>query len=183
VDLVEARPVVLITGISASGKSTVAELLSRRFDRGVHVRGDTFRKMITRGRQDMTTAPTSDAVQQLRLRYALGASTADAYHSAGFGVVVQDVVLGAHLGEYVASMLSRPLVVVVLAPSPRAVAERERGRSKTAYRDGFSTIIELDRALRTETPRIGLWLDSSDQRPDETIDEIEARGLTEGLVA
>jgi hypothetical protein len=95
---------------------------------------------------------------------------------------VQDVVLGAHLREYVVSILSRPLVVVVLAPAPRAVDERERGRAKTAYRDGFSTITDLDRALRSETPRIGLWLDSSDQRPDETIDEIEAGGLTEGLV-
>ena len=30
--LTSARPVVLITGISASGKTTVAELLARRFD-------------------------------------------------------------------------------------------------------------------------------------------------------
>src|SRR5947208_17172579 len=99
--------------------------------------------MISSGRQDMTAAPTRDAVEQLRLRYALGASTADAYHTAGIGVVVQDVVLSAHLREYVVSIRSRPLVVVVLAPSPRVVAEPERGRATTAYRDAFSTIIDL----------------------------------------
>ena len=32
----------------------------------------------------------------------------------------------------------------------------------------------LDAGLRNDTPRIGLWLDSSDQTPDETVDEILA---------
>jgi len=41
----------------------------------------------------------------------------------------------------------------------------------------------LDRALRTETPRIGLWLDTSAQTPEETVDEIIRRGRDEGLVA
>jgi dephospho-CoA kinase len=40
----------VITGVMAAGKSTVADLLARRFDRGVHVRGDVFRKMIVTGR-------------------------------------------------------------------------------------------------------------------------------------
>jgi uridine kinase len=33
--LTDVRPLVLITGISASGKSTVADLLARRFERGL----------------------------------------------------------------------------------------------------------------------------------------------------
>jgi hypothetical protein len=44
-----------------------------------------------------------------------------------------------------------------------------------AYRPGSWTIEELDRALREETPRLGLWLDNSDQTPTETVDEILAR--------
>jgi cytidylate kinase len=177
----ESRPVVLITGISAAGKSTVADLLARRFDRGVHIRGDAFRRMITSGRHDMTTEPTDEARTQLRLRYALGASTADAYHAAGFAVVVQDVIFGSQLSDYVASINARPLVVVVLAPSAQAVAERERLRAKTAYRDRPS-IVDLDRALRLETPPIGLWLDTSTQQPNETVELIDQRGLVDGLI-
>lgn len=176
--LTDTRPIVLVTGISAAGKSTVAELLSKRFARGVHVKGDVFRRMITSGRHEMTASATDESLEQLQLRYRLGASTADAYHAAGFA----DVVLGSRLTDYVAAIRSRPRLVVVLIPSPRAVAEREHRRAKTAYRAAFNTIEQLDGALRAETPKIGLWLDSSDQTPIETVDSIVERGLTEGLV-
>ena len=173
---------VLITGISATGKSTVADELARRFERGVHVRGDVFRRMVVAGREDMTATPSEEAVRQLRLRYRLGAATADAYHEAGFAVVVQDVVLGPVLADYVAAIRSRPLVVVVLAPRPEVVSEREAGRAKVAYRAGHADIAALDRGLRHETPRLGLWLDTSAQSPAETVAEILRRGLAEGLV-
>src|SRR5213075_2939005 len=99
--VIDDQPVVLVTGISASGKSTVADLLARRFERAVHVKGDLFRRMVVRGRHEMSATPSDDAWAQLRLRYRLGVATADAYHDAGFAVVVQDVVIGAVLDEYV----------------------------------------------------------------------------------
>lgn len=178
--LLDEQPVVLITGISAAGKSTVADLLAHRFERGVHVKGDVFRRMVVGGRQEMSSAPTEEAWRQLRLRYRLGASTADSYHEAGFSVVVQDVVIGSVLIEYAQAICSRPLVVVVLTPSPEVVARREASRSKIAYRGDFDTIVELDAALRRETPRVGLWLDTSDHGPEQTVDEIVDRGLDEG---
>lgn len=173
--MIDAQPVVLVTGISASGKSTVAELLAQRFERGVHVKGDVFRRMVVSGRAEMSASPSADGWDQLRLRYRLGAATADAYHAAGFSVVVQDVVVGHVLDEYVAAIRSRPRFVVVLAPRPDVVEAREAGRAKVAYRDGAPTVDALDHALRHETPRLGLWLDSSDQRPDETVEEIIER--------
>ena len=39
----------LITGAQASGKSTVAELLAQKFERGVHVRGGQFHRWAVRG--------------------------------------------------------------------------------------------------------------------------------------
>jgi chloramphenicol 3-O-phosphotransferase len=182
VSLLNTQPVVLITGISASGKSTVADLLARRFERGVHVKGDMFRRMVVAGRHEMTSAPSDEAWRQLRLRYRLGTATADAYHEAGFSVVVQDVVIGPVLADYVAAIRSTPLVVVVLTPRAEVVARREEARRKEAYHDGFNNVSELDVALREETPRIGLWLDNSDQNPDETVDEIIERGLDTGRV-
>jgi len=180
--LTEERPVVLITGVSAAGKSTVADRLARRFERGVHVRGDVFRRMVVAGREEMTATPSDEALRQLRLRYRLGAETADAYHRAGFSVVVQDVVIGSLLADYVAAIRSRPLVVVVLTPRPDVVAEREAARGKVAYRDGLAGLAHLDRVLRDETPPLGLWLDTSDQQPDETVDEIVDRALGEGRI-
>ncbi|MEV0756480.1 AAA family ATPase [Streptosporangium sp. NPDC050280] len=174
------QSVVLVTGIQAAGKSTVAQMLAERLPRSVHVRGDLFRRMVVNGRADMTPDPSAEAVRQLRLRYRLTAATCDAYAEDGFTVVAQDVVLGDHLAEMTGLIRRRPLFVVVLAPRPEAVAAREAARGKDAY-DRW-TIDLLDKGLRTTTPRLGLWLDTSDQTPEETVDEIVERAGAEAEV-
>jgi len=172
--------VMLITGIQAAGKSTVAQLLAERLPRSVHVRGDQFRRMVVNGRADMTPEPTGEALRQLRLRYRLTATISDAYCQAGFTVISQDVILGEHLADMTTMISSRPLLVVVLAPRPAAIAAREAGRGKTAY-DAWG-IEQLDDVLRNQTPRLGLWLDTSRQTPAETVDEIFSRAWTEAII-
>jgi cytidylate kinase len=177
---VPERAVILITGIQAAGKSTVAQLLAERLPRSVHLRGDVFRKMIVSGQAGMTPDAPAEAVRQLRLRHQLTAAAADLYFEVGFTVVAQDVILGEHLAGLVAAIRSRPLLVVVLAPQPGAVAAREAARAKTAY--GPFTAAQLDEMPRRKTPCIGLWLDTSQQGPAETVAEILARAWTDARV-
>ncbi|GAA2291696.1 hypothetical protein GCM10010149_43880 [Nonomuraea roseoviolacea subsp. roseoviolacea] len=167
------KGVVLITGIMAAGKSTVAQALAERLPRSVHVRGDLFRRMIVNGRADMAPGDAGEATRQLRLRYRIAAAAADLYAGEGFTAVVQDVALGEDLGHLVSLITARPLRVVVLAPDAASVERRERERPKTGY--GAWTVADLDGALRNGTPRVGLWLDSSRQSPAETVEEILAR--------
>ncbi|WP_248924577.1 AAA family ATPase [Paenibacillus hamazuiensis] len=162
--------IILVTGIMASGKSTVAQLLAQRFAKSVHVRGDIFRKMIVNHRKEVEPTAGDEELEQLRLRYRLAAHCADAYFRAGFTVIVQDVVIGPMLGEFVSFVQSRPFRVVVLCPNTDAVTRREAGRSKKGY--GAWTVEQLDNVLRSETPRVGVWLDSSEQTPDETVNDI-----------
>ena len=84
----------VITGIMAAGKSTVAQALAERFDRSVHLRGDTFRRFVVSGRVEMSPDPSPEAMAQLELRYELAATCADRYVDAGFLTVMQDVILG-----------------------------------------------------------------------------------------
>lgn len=168
--MIPAPAVVLITGIQAAGKSTVAQLLAERLPRSVHLRGDLFRRMVVGGRADMTPGLSEEAVRQLRLRHRLTALVADEYFREGFTVVAQDVILGDHLPELVERIHARPLLVVVLAPRPEAVAAREAARSKNTYDEW--TITQLNEALHTETPHLGLWLDTSNQTPAQSVDEI-----------
>ncbi|MFF1969408.1 hypothetical protein ACFVW5_38395 [Streptomyces sp. NPDC058232] len=70
-------------------------------------------------------------------------------------------------------MTTRPLYLVILAPGPEAVAAREANRPKNGY-GGPWTVGALDAALRRETPRRGLWLNTSHQTPDQTVDHLLA---------
>jgi hypothetical protein len=76
-----------------------------------------------------------------------------------------------------------PLLLPILLPKPltfSVIADREQGRGKTAY--GTWAIAQLDDILRNETPRLGLWLDTSTQTPAETTDEILSRAWEEARI-
>lgn len=168
-----ARPsgrAIVITGAMAAGKSTVAAGLAERLPASVHVRGDAFRRMVVRGRADMSPHPSAEALAQLELRYELTSHTADRFADHGFDAIVQDVIIGAALGTFVARIRTPDRFLVVLAPSASTLERREQARAKTGYTD-FSPA-DLDAVLRNETPRIGYWLDSGEQTAGETVDDI-----------
>ena len=79
----------LVTGAQASGKTTVADLLARRFDRGVHVRGGQFFRWAVRGWVDVGDEGSDAEIRRLLgLRYRRSSLVADEYAAAGFTTVV-----------------------------------------------------------------------------------------------
>ena len=163
----------LISGPMAAGKSTVARLLAARFERGVYLEGDLFRRSILSGRAEMTPDPSPEALEQLRLRYRLAAAAADTYFDAGFSVALEDVVAGPLLGAYRTMIRGRPCHVIVLMPSLEVVAAREAEREHKGYEAW--TIEQLYEGFVTETPRVGIWLDTTELTPEETVQEILSR--------
>jgi shikimate kinase len=160
----------VITGVMAAGKSTVAELLAQRFARGVHVRGDVFRKMIVSGRDPIAPELGDEALRQLELRQRLAVSVANDYWHDDFTVVLQDIYAGGALTNVVERLEIAPLYVVVLTPRPDVVARREQQREKSGY--GEWSVEGFCASFEAETPHIGLWLDTSDMSPEETVDQI-----------
>jgi chloramphenicol 3-O-phosphotransferase len=174
------KAIYVITGVMASGKSTVAELLSRSLERCVHLRGDVFRKMIVTGREDMCENPSAEALSQLDMRYAIAAKAAITYYEYGFSVVVQDNFLGEKLLYFVELLGRCTKYVIVLNPDLGAIKQREQNRAKKGY-VGFSAE-SLYRTFLNETPRIGLWLDTSKLSAEETVGEIRKRAHSEARV-
>jgi predicted kinase len=162
---------IMITGIMAAGKSTVAQGLAERLPRSVHLRGDLFRRMIVGGRAEMGFDLDPEASRQLWLRYRVAAAAARLYLEAGFTVVYQDIVIGPALATVLDYYHDHPVFCVVLCPEPGNVARRDQERAKTAYHDTV-TIEAFDQVLRAETPRLGLWLDNGPLTAGETVDRI-----------
>lgn len=165
----------IITGAMAAGKSTVAQAVAEALPKAVHLRGDVFRRMIVRGAAVMGPVLDDEAQAQLKLRHDLACDAARRYHAAGFSVVYQDILIGPHLvavAERLADLAPR---IVVLAPDAATLARRDLERSKTGYSAAFPPEI-LAEALLRETPRIGLWIDSSGM----SVGEVVARVLADG---
>lgn len=85
------------------------------------------------------------------------------------------------LNDFISYVKNRPLYVVVLCPNTSAVTRREEARSKKGY--GVWSVEALDHVLRHETPQVGMWLDSSDWSPEETVNEIMNRLHDEALLS
>ncbi len=174
------RGVILVTGIQAAGKSTIGPLLAARFPRSAFIEGDLIWKLVVSGREDMTADPSPEALRQLQLRYRNGALLADSLSEAGFVAVHADIVMGKDIEAYSALARSRPLYIVVLRPDVSSVVQRQEGRGGNAYGDWTrgrtleDAVAQFDSWIDA-TPRLGLWVDSSAQTPDETVDEIVRR--------
>ncbi len=164
------RAIYIITGVMASGKSTVAELLASKMEKGVHLRGDIFRRMIVSGRTEMSAQPSEEAVRQLHLRYRLAADAAKTYYDNGFSVALQDNYYGEELPRMSDLLKGYPVRIAVLCPNVETVRKREEMRGKVGY-TGF-TVEDLYEEFMKETPRIGFWLDTSEQSPEQSVEKI-----------
>ncbi|KKI91233.1 phosphotransferase [Bacillus sp. SA1-12] len=172
--------IYIITGIMASGKSTIGQMVAEQFEKGVHLHGDLFRKMIVKGKIDMTPDYSKAALEQLRLRYHMTAQVADQYFKAGFSVVVQDNYLGKEVHSFLQAFESRPLYFITLNPNVHTIIEREKNRQKNGYITW--EVDQLHEVLINENPRIGLWIDSSELTPEETLNEIKMRAEAEACI-
>ncbi|MEX2246170.1 MAG: phosphotransferase [Dehalococcoidia bacterium] len=184
---VDARTAVLvISGTQGAGKTTVAGLLARRFARGVHVSADVLQKMIVSGCEwpEATTVTKEtpeiigEAGRQLRLRQHNMCLLGRSFFEAGFTAVLEDIIHGDRLIELCDDLRDVPFHFVMLCPDVATVRERERGRGSSL----FTEWEWLTENMAVSEPRLGLWLDTSRQTAEETVDEIMRRVWTEGRV-
>ncbi|MFF1816388.1 AAA family ATPase [Kribbella sp. NPDC058245] len=172
--------VVLVTGLQASGKSTVAPLLASRLGPpAATLDGDIFYNGVVAGAEIMTPNPSAEAVRQLELRYAATALVAQHYADNGFDFVASDIVLGDHVERWFANLRAVDTYLVVLTPSVESIVNREVGRGgNNSYRDwqdDGGSLTDAVRALQAgldEIPHRGLWLDTTGQTPEQTVDAI-----------
>jgi len=177
---VTAEPAIyVISGTQGAGKSTVARLLAERFDRGAWVSADALQRMIVAGRVwPEGAAMSGEAERQLWLRLKNACMLAASFVEMGISAVIDDLVIGERVNHLLEMLAGQTFRFVMLTPRLEVVREREAGRGTHLWEQWEL----LDTEIRTRTQRIGLWLDNSDQTPEETVDEIVRRCPTEALV-
>jgi chloramphenicol 3-O-phosphotransferase len=169
----------VISGTQGAGKSTVAQVLAGRFERGAWVSADLLHKMIVAGgRWPEGAEMSADAEKQLALRLKHACWLGRSFVAAGISAVVDDIIIGERLDALLYQLAGTRFMFVMLRPSLEVVRQRETGRGTALWQQWAW----LDDVIEHQTQRLGLWLDTSDLTVDETVDAILARAWTEGIV-
>ena len=178
--------IIVVTGIQAAGKSTIGRLLAERFERGAFVEADSLQKIIVSGGVWVTDVqgpgamPQGESASQLRLRLKNSCLLARSFRDSGFTATIDDIIVGDrwdHLREDLAGV---PFHLVVLAPDTATVIHRDATRGRDPVGPEWAEY--LDREFRTTMSGIGMWVDTTHQTPEQTVDEIMRRLPDEGLI-
>lgn len=167
------REIILVTGIQAAGKSTVARVLAKRFTRGAHVEGDALQHLIVSGSEGVREPgdPTGEAARQYHLRLKHMCLIGRSFAEAGFTAVLDDIVAGEAWPLVHEHLRGVPFALIILAPRVEVVVrQRDRTRAKRPLGEAWARY--LDHVFRETMRDVGHWIDTSEQTPAETVDAI-----------
>lgn len=170
----QQQTIIVVTGVMAAGKSTIARLLAQQFARGVHIEADVLQHMIVSGGQwagdSEAGEPEDETARQLRLRLKNMCQLGISFFEAGFTVVLDDIILGERWQHLQHDLDGYPFLLVVLAPHVDIVEQRDQNRPQSTR--GRAWAAYLDHELRQTMSGKGLWIDTSTQTPEQTVDDI-----------
>lgn len=166
---------LVISGPSAAGKTTIGREIAGRLDRAIHIDGDVIQNLVVSGSIRMEVPPPPGALDQLRLRFRAALAVANLYRDAGFDAILSDNLFGEEVRRFLTAAAldvhpRRPVHFVMLNPTVEAIRDRYRSRPGGGYTPTL-TLQVLKQAVE-QTIHVGLWLDTSHQTAAQTALEI-----------
>ena len=170
--------IIVITGLPGAGKSSTSALLAQQFEKTAHIEADRIQELIISGAEHPTIDGASpEAIDQLQLRLRNSVLLAKSFSKSGFTAIVDDIVHGNRFDQLIEDLQKESFYFIVLL--------RDLETLKQEWRDMNSPFAEswdwIDEDLRGNTPRVGLWLDTTNSTLTEVVEQILIR-LEEGLV-
>lgn len=129
----EVRPIFVITGSPAVGKSTFADALMKRFPLGLHLPVDQLREFVVSG----IAHPMEwcdETTRQFKLAEEGAADLAIRYNDAGFAVAIEGCQAPPNLNELVATRFAgRPVLKIALVTDLETNHRRNRERTNKNF--------------------------------------------------
>ena len=172
------KPIFLIMGTPASGKSTVAKALMQRFEKGVHIPVDDLRQMVVSGLSDMGFEVPPATLEQLRLAREATSSMARIYSDNEFAVAIDDFWYGDKPDEVYTQKIGIRITRILLLPSLETTLQRlySRNPEEGSFKQILdSAIRQLHVELASHSKTNWLVIDSSRLSVEQTVDKILAR--------
>jgi hypothetical protein len=161
--------ILVVSGLPGVGKSTTARLIAQRLPRAAHVEADRLQALVvTGGVMPDADGIRGEAERQLRLRLRNACLLARSFLEFGFTAVIDDIVAGRRLDHVIEDLDGVPFGFVMLLPDFEHVKARWRAMG-SPFVDKWDWIND---EIRNDTPRVGLWLDTTALGPEQTVDAI-----------
>jgi predicted kinase len=172
------KPIFLVVGPPAVGKSTTCRLLAAQFPKSLHIPVDDIRNMVVSGLLLPDAQWSDDLAQQVSLARSSVVQIALNYHAAGYVVVIDDFWDAEHLSDY-QTLLDHPnFHKIVLYPDQDTAHQRNLQRSgaspaRVYIDEGIQIVYQQLRAVAQQLSQQG-WVvvDSTTLSADETVSTI-----------
>ena len=181
------KPIFLVVGPPAVGKSTTSRLLAAQFPKSLHIPVDDVRNMVVSGLLLPAAHWSEDLAQQVSLARKSVVQIALNYHEAGYTVVIDDFWDYDHLSDYQALLDNPSFHKIVLYPSQDTAHQRNLQRSGAspvrAYIDEGIQIVyqQLHSVVQQLLQHGWVVVDSTSLSADETVSTILQQCTIEGL--
>jgi predicted kinase len=173
------RPIFLVAGAPASGKSTVSRAIAERSAKGMHIPVDDLRTMVKGGVIHPGPEWTPELIQQLKLARQTAVEMALRYREAGFVVAIDDFWDPVSQLEEYSTLINRPNVLpLILKPALSVALGRNHARQalsqfRNDMDDGIRMIYEdLDKQEAALRAKGWLLLDTSNDTTEATVARI-----------
>lgn len=171
-------PVLVLSGVPGTGKSSLAHAWLRTFPRGLHLPVDTLRELVVSGIAHPSLSADPEATRQFALARRVAFGAAALYAREGFAVAIDDVYWPHDPDVLSAELLGGLSVMRVFLTAPlETVLERNRTRIGKPFEP--HTLEPIIRALHASMNPADFaaagWqvVSSEGRRLEETLKEVQ----------